>query len=70
MCEEACPEEAIFLGHEFEFSAYERDDFIYTKEMLLENYDKIEKNRVAKNIKPLIRTERHQFKKPAKPIGH
>jgi NADH-quinone oxidoreductase subunit I len=70
MCEEACPEEAIFLGHEFEFSSYDRDDFIFTKEMLLENYDKIEKYRVAKNIKPLTRKERHQFKTPAKPIGH
>jgi len=70
MCEEACPEEAIFLGHEFEFSAYERDDFIYTKEMLLANYDKIEKDRVAKYIKPLIRQERQQFKQPAVPIEH
>ena len=34
-CEEACPEEAIFLGREYEFSAEHRDDFIYTKEMLL-----------------------------------
>lgn len=69
-CEEACPEEAIFLGHEFEFSAYDRDDFIYTKEMLLENYDKIEKGRVAKNIKPLFRKERQQFKTPAEPLDH
>ena len=70
MCEEACPEEAIFLGHEFEFSAYERDDFIYTKEMLLENFDKIEKHRVAKNIKPFFRKERQEFKKPAEPLDH
>jgi NADH-quinone oxidoreductase subunit I len=70
MCEEACPEEAIFLGHEFEFSSYDRDDFIWTKEMLLENYDKIEKFRVAKDIKPLIRGERREFMKPAPPIGH
>jgi len=64
-CEEACPEEAIFLGHEFEFSAGERGDFIWTKEMLLANFDKIEKDRVAKNIKPLIRQDKFQFKKPA-----
>ncbi len=69
-CEEACPEEAIFLGHEFEFSSYDRDDFIYTKEMLLENYDKIEKDRVVKNIKPLFRKERQQFKVPAEPLDH
>src|SRR3989304_1309465 len=60
LCEEACPEEAIFLGHEFEFSAYQRDDFIFTKEMLLENFDKLEKERVAKNIKPFLRKERQE----------
>lgn len=67
-CEEACPEEAIFLGHEFEFAAGDRGDFIYTKDMLLANFDKIEKDRVAKNIKPFIRQEKYQFKKPADPI--
>jgi len=65
MCEEACPEEAIFLGHEFEFSAGERGDFIYTKEMLLANFDKLEKDRVAKKYKPFIRQDKFQFKKPA-----
>jgi NADH-quinone oxidoreductase subunit I len=65
MCEEACPEEAIFLGHEFEFSAGSRSDFIWTKDMLLANFDKIEKERVAKKIKPFIREEKFQFKKPA-----
>lgn len=70
MCEEACPEEAIFLGQEFEFSSYDRDNFIYTKEMLLANYDNIEKNRVARDIKLPIRQERQQFKKPAAPISH
>jgi NADH-quinone oxidoreductase subunit I len=68
MCEEACPEEAIFLGQEFEFSSYDRDDFIWTKEILLENYDKIEKFRVARDIKPLVRQERRQFMAPAPPI--
>jgi len=70
LCEEACPEEAIFLGHEFEFSSYDRDDFIYTKEMLLANFDEIERERVARNFKPMIRKERFQFKKPAQPISH
>jgi len=70
LCEEACPEEAIFLGHEFEFSSYDRDDFIYTKEMLLANFDKIEKDRVARDIKPFFRSDRQQFKKPAAPLGH
>ncbi len=36
MCEEVCPTEAIVLGHEYELSGYEREDFIYTKERLLE----------------------------------
>jgi NADH-quinone oxidoreductase subunit I len=68
LCEEACPEEAIFLGHEFELSSYDRDDFIWTKEMLLENYEKIEKFRVARDFKPLIRQERRQFMAPVPPI--
>lgn len=70
MCEEACPEEAIFLGHEFEFSSYDRDDFIFTKDMLLANFDQIEKDRVARDIKPFIRKARDQFKTPASPPGH
>lgn len=68
MCEEACPEEAIFLGHEFELAAGNRGDFIWTKEMLLTNFDKIEKERVAKRIKTFIREEKFQFKKPAEPL--
>jgi NADH-quinone oxidoreductase subunit I len=36
MCEEVCPTEAIVLGHEYELSGYKREDFIYTKERLLE----------------------------------
>jgi NADH-quinone oxidoreductase subunit I len=35
-CEEACPVDAIKLGPEYELSDYERPDFVYTKEMLLE----------------------------------
>ncbi len=31
-CEEACPTEAIVLGHEFALADYERRDFILTKE--------------------------------------
>ena len=34
-CEEACPEDAIFLGHNYELSDYSRDAFIYSKEQLL-----------------------------------
>src|SRR5579864_778759 len=34
-CELACPFDAITLGNEFEISEYNRDDQIYTKDMLL-----------------------------------
>src|SRR5690242_3577473 len=35
-CQEACPTGAIVLRKDFELSNYEREDFLYTKEMLLE----------------------------------
>ncbi|MCS6861515.1 MAG: 4Fe-4S binding protein [Abditibacteriales bacterium] len=34
-CEEACPTEAIVLRSNYELASYHRDDFIYTKDMLL-----------------------------------
>src|SRR5581483_10838908 len=34
-CELACTFDAITLGNEFEISEYNRDDLIYTKDMLL-----------------------------------
>ena len=34
-CEVACPFDAITLGNEYELSEYNRDDQIYTKDMLL-----------------------------------
>jgi len=34
-CEEACPTQAIVLGHEYELADFQRKDFIYTKERLL-----------------------------------
>ncbi|MBI2845026.1 MAG: NADH-quinone oxidoreductase subunit NuoI [Chloroflexi bacterium] len=36
LCEEACPVEAIVLGPEYELADYHREDFIYTKEVLVE----------------------------------
>lgn len=57
-CEDACPEEAIRLGWEFEFAQYDRKNFLWTKEMLLENFDKLEKKRG----KPFIRKEKFQFR--------
>ena len=35
-CEEACPVQAIVLGPEYELSDTSREQFVYTKEMLLE----------------------------------
>jgi formate hydrogenlyase subunit 6/NADH:ubiquinone oxidoreductase subunit I len=35
MCEEACPEDAIYLEKTYELSDYQRDAFIYTKEEML-----------------------------------
>jgi NADH-quinone oxidoreductase subunit I len=34
-CEVACPFDAITMGHDYELSSYDRDDLIFTKEMLL-----------------------------------
>jgi NADH-quinone oxidoreductase subunit I len=34
-CEIACPFDAITMGHDYELSSYDRDDLIFTKEMLL-----------------------------------
>jgi NADH-quinone oxidoreductase subunit I len=35
-CEEACPVDAIKLGPEYELADFQRTDFVYTKEMLLD----------------------------------
>jgi NADH-quinone oxidoreductase subunit I len=35
-CEEACPVDAIRLGPEYELADLRREDFVYTKEMLLD----------------------------------
>jgi NADH-quinone oxidoreductase subunit I len=39
-CEEACPKEAIFLTDRTVPSLYERKDFIYGKDKLVEPVDK------------------------------
>ena len=36
-CQEACPTGAIVLRKDFELADYQRTDFLYTKEMLLES---------------------------------
>lgn len=39
LCEEACPKEAIFLTKEIAPANYEREDFIYGKDRLVEKID-------------------------------
>lgn len=39
-CVEACPYGALALTDHYEYSNYKREDFYYTKERLLENWDK------------------------------
>ncbi len=39
-CVEACPYGAVVLTDHFEYSGYTREEFYYTKERLLENWDK------------------------------
>jgi NADH-quinone oxidoreductase subunit I len=39
LCEEACPKEAIFLTKEIVPSSFERQDFIYGKDKLVESVD-------------------------------
>ena len=40
LCEEACPKEAIFLTDRIVPTEYERNEFIYGKDMLVEKLDK------------------------------
>jgi len=58
-CEEACPKEAIFLTKETVPSRFERNDFIYGKEKLLEPADPDKRVDVSKRETPAVR----EFKK-------
>ena len=40
LCEEACPKEAIFLTDRLVDAEYERNDFVYGKDILVESVDK------------------------------
>jgi len=48
-CQEACPVDAIVEGPNFEFAAETREELFYTKEKLLENGARWERE-IAKNI--------------------
>ena len=53
-CEEACPKEAIFLTTELVKSDYERDRFIYGKDILVEPLDPAKRIDVSKRQTPEV----------------
>ncbi|MCD6066114.1 MAG: dehydrogenase subunit [Bacteroidetes bacterium] len=71
LCEEACPKEAIFLTDRLVDAEYERDDFIYGKDKLVEKMDQridVTKRQTPevlefKKIKGLKHNELHDPKK-------
>ncbi len=54
MCEEACPKEAIFLTKETVPSRFERDEFIYGKDRLVESADPDKRVDVTKRETPEV----------------
>ena len=53
-CEEACPKEAIFLTREIVHSEYQRDQFIYGKDILVEPSDPAKRIDVSKRQTPEV----------------
>ena len=62
LCEEACPKEAIFLTKAIVPSEYERDRFIYGKDILVEPVDPEKRTDISKRQTP----ETIEFKKDPK----
>ncbi len=52
LCEEACPKEAIFLTDRIVPSEYERNDFVYGKDVLVEKIDQRIDITLRKNVTP------------------
>ena len=50
LCQEACPDDAIVQGPNFEFTTETREELYFTKEKLLENGDRWEKE-IGNNLK-------------------
>jgi len=66
LCVEACPYAALVLTDHFEYSGYTRDEFYYTKDRLLENWDKYMSGEKGTNyIKKFWRPRSEDFKTPA-----
>ena len=53
-CEEACPKEAIFLTKEIVHSEYERDQFIYGKDVLVEPPDPAKRIDISRRQTPEV----------------
>ncbi len=53
-CEEACPKEAIFLTAETVKSEYDRDKFIYGKDVLVEPLDPAQRVDISKRQTPEV----------------
>ncbi len=53
-CEEACPKEAIFLTREIVKAGYERDKFIYGKDVLVEPVDPAKRIYVTRRQTPEV----------------
>lgn len=54
LCEEACPKEAIFLTDRLVDANYEREDFIYGKNILVEPVEKEKRIDVTKRQTPAV----------------
>lgn len=52
LCEEACPKQAIYLTTEFAAASYEREDFFYGKDKLVEKIDQ----RIDVNLRKEVHT--------------
>jgi NADH-quinone oxidoreductase subunit I len=50
LCEEACPKQAIFLTKEITPAEYDREDFIYGKDKLVEGFEPMKRIDVSKRM--------------------
>ncbi|MFN5371450.1 MAG: NuoI/complex I 23 kDa subunit family protein [Bacteroidia bacterium] len=50
LCEEACPKQAIFLTKEIAPADYDREDFVYGKDKLVEGFEPMKRIDVSKRM--------------------